>query len=101
MPPGHEDRCRNGFRLLQIKRIELTCDGRYFKKLVDLCVNTPQALLVCVDNISSKQMQDLPARWFLGSQRLETWILRPKTPRSTAIPGLNTSNAAGLQPRMP
>eukprot|EP00434_Breviolum_minutum_P027359 symbB.v1.2.024190.t1/scaffold2202.1/size85887/2 len=32
---------------------------RYFAKLIDLCVNTPNALLVSVDNISSKQMQDI------------------------------------------
>jgi len=31
----------------------------YFNKLVDLCVNTPSALLVGVDNVRSKQMQDI------------------------------------------
>jgi len=31
----------------------------YFDKLVDLCVNTPKALLVCVDHVASKQMQDI------------------------------------------
>jgi len=32
---------------------------RYFDKLVDLCVNTESALLVGVDNVASKQMQDI------------------------------------------
>jgi len=31
----------------------------YFDKLVDLCVNTPKALIVCVDHVASKQMQDI------------------------------------------
>jgi len=31
----------------------------YFDKLVDLCVNHPQALMVCVDHVASKQMQDI------------------------------------------
>jgi len=31
----------------------------YFKKLVDLCINTPNALLVNVTNVRSKQMQDI------------------------------------------
>jgi large subunit ribosomal protein LP0 len=31
----------------------------YFDKLVDLCVNHPQALLVGVDHVASKQMQDI------------------------------------------
>jgi len=31
----------------------------YFDKLVDLCVNTPSALLVGIDHVSSKQMQDI------------------------------------------
>jgi len=32
---------------------------KYFDKLVNLCVSTPQALLVCVDNVGSKAMQDI------------------------------------------
>jgi len=32
---------------------------KYFDKLVDLCVNTENALLVGVDNVASKQMQDI------------------------------------------
>jgi len=32
---------------------------KYFDKLVDLCVNTPKALVVCVDHVASKQMQDI------------------------------------------
>jgi large subunit ribosomal protein LP0 len=31
----------------------------YFDKLVDLCVNTPKALIVGVDHVASKQMQDI------------------------------------------
>jgi len=31
----------------------------YFTKLTDLCLNTPQALLVRVDHVGSKQMQDI------------------------------------------
>jgi len=31
----------------------------YFDKLVDLCVNTPKALIVRVDHVASKQMQDI------------------------------------------
>jgi large subunit ribosomal protein LP0 len=31
----------------------------YFDKLVDLCVNTPNALIVCVDHVASKQMQNI------------------------------------------
>jgi len=32
---------------------------KYFDKLIDLCVNTESALLVGVDNVASKQMQDI------------------------------------------
>jgi len=32
---------------------------KYFDKLVDLCVNTPKALIVSVDHVASKQMQDI------------------------------------------
>jgi len=31
----------------------------YFDKLVDLCINTPKALIVSVDHVASKQMQDI------------------------------------------
>jgi len=31
----------------------------YFEKLIDLCVNTPNALIVNVDHVASKQMQDI------------------------------------------
>lgn len=31
----------------------------YFEKLIDLCVNYPQALIVHVDHVGSKQMQDI------------------------------------------
>lgn len=31
----------------------------YFDKLIDLCVNTPNALIVGVDHVGSKQMQDI------------------------------------------
>jgi len=32
---------------------------KYFDKLIDLCLNTESALLVGVDNVASKQMQDI------------------------------------------
>merc|ERR1719384_1070306 len=32
---------------------------KYFDKLVDLCINTPAALIISVDNVASKQMQDI------------------------------------------
>lgn len=31
----------------------------YFDKLIDLCVNTPNALIVGIDHVASKQMQDI------------------------------------------
>lgn len=31
----------------------------YFDKLIDLCVNSPKALLVGIDHVASKQMQDI------------------------------------------
>jgi len=31
----------------------------YFDKLVDLCVNTPNALIISADNVGSKQMQNI------------------------------------------
>jgi len=31
----------------------------YFDKLIDLCVNHPKALLVGIDHVASKQMQDI------------------------------------------
>merc|ERR1719463_849457 len=31
----------------------------YFDKLVDLCVNSPKALIVNIDHVASKQMQDI------------------------------------------
>jgi len=38
---------------------KLAKKNAYFEKLIDLCVNTPQALIVCVDHVRSKQMQDI------------------------------------------
>mmetsp|Transcript_43198 Transcript_43198/g.109537 ORF Transcript_43198/g.109537 Transcript_43198/m.109537 type:complete len:327 (-) Transcript_43198:76-1056(-) len=32
---------------------------KYFDKLVDLCVNTPNALIICADFVASTQMQDI------------------------------------------
>jgi len=32
---------------------------KYFDKLVNLCINTPNALIVSVDHVASKQMQDI------------------------------------------
>jgi len=31
----------------------------YFEKLIDLCVNTPSALVVSIDHVASKQMQNI------------------------------------------
>mmetsp|Transcript_67729 Transcript_67729/g.147511 ORF Transcript_67729/g.147511 Transcript_67729/m.147511 type:complete len:323 (-) Transcript_67729:138-1106(-) len=31
----------------------------YFEKLINLCIEHPNALLVCVDHVTSKQMQDI------------------------------------------
>jgi len=31
----------------------------YFDKLIDLCVNTPKALIVSIDHVASKQMSDI------------------------------------------
>jgi len=38
---------------------KLAKKAAYFKKLVDLCINTPQALIVNVTHVRSKQMQDI------------------------------------------
>jgi len=38
---------------------KLAKKGQYFEKLIDLCVNAPNALLVGVDHVASKQMQDI------------------------------------------
>jgi len=32
---------------------------KYFEKLIDLCVNSPNALIVGLDHVASKQMQDI------------------------------------------
>merc|ERR1719463_434924 len=32
---------------------------QYFDKLIDLCVNSPKALIVGIDHVASKQMQDI------------------------------------------
>merc|ERR1740121_2204493 len=38
---------------------KLAKKSAYFSKLVDLCVNTPNALIVGIDHVASKQMQDI------------------------------------------
>jgi len=38
---------------------KLAKKAEYFNKLIDLCVNTPNALIVSVDHVASKQMQDI------------------------------------------
>merc|ERR1719488_61581 len=38
---------------------KLAKKSAYFKKLIDLCINTPQALIVNVTHVRSKQMQDI------------------------------------------
>lgn len=55
---------------------------KYFNKLIDLCVNSPNALLVGVDHVASKQMQDI---------RIE---LRGK---AVILMGKNTMIRKGLQ----
>jgi len=55
---------------------------KYFNKLIDLCVNCPNAVLVCVDYVASKQMQDI---------RIE---LRGK---ATVLMGKNTMIRKALQ----
>lgn len=54
----------------------------YFEKLISLCTETPNALLVCVDHVASKSMQDI---------RLE---LRGK---AIVLMGKNTMIRKGLQ----
>jgi len=54
----------------------------YFEKLIDLCVNSPNALLVGIDHVASKQMQDI---------RIE---LRGK---AVVLMGKNTMIRKGLQ----
>jgi len=38
---------------------KLAKKSEYFNKLIDLCVNTPNALIVGIDHVASKQMQDI------------------------------------------
>jgi len=38
---------------------KLAKKGAYFDKLIDLCFNTPSALIVNVNHVASKQMQDI------------------------------------------
>jgi large subunit ribosomal protein LP0 len=38
---------------------KLAKKNAYFEKLINLCVENPAALLVCVDNVGSKQMSDI------------------------------------------
>jgi large subunit ribosomal protein LP0 len=38
---------------------KLAKKGAYFDKLIDLCVNTPNALIVGIDHVASKQMQNI------------------------------------------
>merc|ERR1740121_38287 len=38
---------------------KLAKKSAYFNKLIDLCVNTPKALIVHIDHVASKQMQDI------------------------------------------
>jgi large subunit ribosomal protein LP0 len=61
---------------------KLAKKDKYFNKLIDLCVNSPNALLVGVDYVASKQMQDI---------RME---LRGK---AEVLMGKNTMIRKGLQ----
>jgi len=38
---------------------KLAKKGAYFEKLISLCVDSPNALLVCLDHVASKQLQDI------------------------------------------
>jgi len=38
---------------------KLAKKAAYFDKLIDLCINSPNALIVCVDHVASKTMQDI------------------------------------------
>jgi large subunit ribosomal protein LP0 len=38
---------------------KLAKKNEYFQKLIDLCVNTPSALVVNIDHVASKQMQNI------------------------------------------
>jgi len=61
---------------------KLAKKGEYFDKLIDLCVNAANALIVQVDHVTSKQMQDI---------RME---LRG---RAVVLMGKNTMIRKGLQ----
>jgi len=61
---------------------KLTKKALYFNKLIDLCVNSPNALIVGIDHVGSKQMQDI---------RME---LRGK---AVVLMGKNTMIRKGLQ----
>jgi len=62
--------------------VKLAKKGEYFDKLIDLCVNAANALIVEVDHVTSKQMQDI---------RME---LRG---RAVVLMGKNTMIRKGLQ----
>merc|ERR1719393_425962 len=38
---------------------KLAKKNAYFEKLINLCVESPNALLVCIDHVTSRQMQDI------------------------------------------
>jgi len=61
---------------------KLAKKGAYFDKLIDLCINCPNALIVCVDHVASKTLQDI---------RME---LRGK---ATVLMGKNTMIRKALQ----
>jgi large subunit ribosomal protein LP0 len=42
-----------------VRQAKLEKKKAYFDRLIDLCVNTPKALIVSIDHVASKQMQDI------------------------------------------
>jgi len=62
--------------------VKLAKKGEYFDKLIDLCVNAANALIVEVDHVTSKQMQDI---------RMEM------RGRAVVLMGKNTMIRKGLQ----
>jgi len=60
---------------------KLAKKNKYFDKLVNLCVDTPNALLVGVDHVASKQMQDIrmelrgKATFASTLQTRSSWVL--------------------------
>jgi len=63
---------------------KLAKKNAYFEKLIDFCLNSPSCLLVCVDHVGSKQMQDIrldlrnKAEVLMGKNTMIRYALRKK-----------------------